>query len=39
MVGIADRDDAVVPGKIAFEGRSADKLNNNDLIKMSYLEP
>jgi hypothetical protein len=26
MVGIADHDDPVVPGKIAFEGRSADKL-------------
>jgi hypothetical protein len=26
-----------VHGQIAFEGRSADGLNNNDLIKRFYL--
>jgi branched-chain amino acid transport system ATP-binding protein len=37
MVGVADRGDVIVPGKIAFAGRSADELNNEDLIKMSHL--
>ena len=30
---IADRGYVIVHGQIAFEGRSADELNNNDLIK------
>jgi branched-chain amino acid transport system ATP-binding protein len=34
---IADRGYVIVHGKIAFEGRSADELNNNDLIKKFYL--
>ena len=36
-VRIADRGYVIVHGKIAFEGRSADELNNNDLIKKFYL--
>jgi hypothetical protein len=39
MADVADRSDVIVPGKIAFEDRSAVELNNNDLIKMSYLVP
>jgi branched-chain amino acid transport system ATP-binding protein len=39
MAGVADRGYVVVPGKIAFEDRSAVELNNNDLITMSYLAP
>jgi|HubBroStandDraft_2_1064218.scaffolds.fasta_scaffold41816_2 hypothetical protein len=38
MVGVADRGDVIVPGKIAFESRSADELNNDASITMSYLE-
>ena len=34
---IADRGYVIVHGKIAFEGRSADDLNNNDLIRQFYL--
>ena len=34
---IADRGYVIVHGKIAFEGNSADALNNNDLIKKFYL--
>ena len=34
---IADRGYVIVHGKIAFEGRSADELNNNDLIRQFYL--
>jgi branched-chain amino acid transport system ATP-binding protein len=34
---IADRGYVIVHGQIAFEGRSADELNNNDLIKRFYL--
>ena len=34
---IADRGDVIVHGKIAFEGRSADELNNNDLIRKFYM--
>ena len=34
---IADRGYVIVHGKIAFEGRTADELNNNDLIKKFYL--
>jgi branched-chain amino acid transport system ATP-binding protein len=37
-IRIADRGYVIVHGKIAFEGRSADELNNNDLIKKFYLE-
>jgi branched-chain amino acid transport system ATP-binding protein len=36
-VRIADRGYVIVHGKIAFEGRSAEALNNNDLIKRFYL--
>ena len=34
---IADRGYVIVHGKIEFEGRSADELNNNDLIRKFYL--
>jgi branched-chain amino acid transport system ATP-binding protein len=34
---IADRGYLIVHGKIAFEGRSADELNNNNLIRQFYL--
>jgi len=27
----------IVHGKIAFEGKSAEELNNNDLIRKFYL--
>jgi branched-chain amino acid transport system ATP-binding protein len=36
-IRIADRGYDIVHGKIAFEGRSMDELNNNDLIKKFYL--
>jgi branched-chain amino acid transport system ATP-binding protein len=36
-IRIADRGYVIVHGKIAFEGRSADELNNNDLIRQFYL--
>jgi branched-chain amino acid transport system ATP-binding protein len=36
-VRIADRGYVIVHGKIAFEGRSAAELNNNDLIRKFYL--
>jgi len=36
-VRIADRGYVIVHGKIAFEGQSAQALNNNDLIKRFYL--
>ncbi|HZC55937.1 MAG TPA: ABC transporter ATP-binding protein [Xanthobacteraceae bacterium] len=36
-IRIADRGYVIVHGKIAFEGRSVDELNNNDLIKKFYL--
>ncbi len=36
-VRIADRGYVIVHGKIAFEGKSADELNNNDLIRKFYL--
>ena len=36
-IRIADRGYVIVHGKIAFEGRSADELNNNDLNKKFYL--
>jgi branched-chain amino acid transport system ATP-binding protein len=34
---IADRGYVIVHGRIAFEGRSADELNDNELIKKFYL--
>jgi branched-chain amino acid transport system ATP-binding protein len=34
---IADRGYVIVHGRIAFEGRSADELNNNDQIRRFYL--
>jgi branched-chain amino acid transport system ATP-binding protein len=34
---IADCGYVIVHGKIAFEGKSADELNNNDLIRKFYL--
>ena len=36
-VRIADRGYVIVHGKIAFEGRSAAELNDNDLIRKFYL--
>jgi branched-chain amino acid transport system ATP-binding protein len=36
-IRIANRGYVIVHGKIAFEGRSMDELNNNDLIKKFYL--
>jgi branched-chain amino acid transport system ATP-binding protein len=36
-IRIADRGYVIVHGKIEFEGRSADELNNNDLIRKFYL--
>jgi branched-chain amino acid transport system ATP-binding protein len=34
---IADRGYVIVHGRIAFEGRTAEELNNNELIKKFYL--
>ena len=34
---IADRGYVIVHGRIAFEGRSAEELNNNELIRTFYL--
>jgi branched-chain amino acid transport system ATP-binding protein len=36
-IRIADSGYVIVHGKIAFEGKSADELNNNDLIRKFYL--
>jgi branched-chain amino acid transport system ATP-binding protein len=36
-IRIADRGYVIVHGQIAFEGRSADELNNNELIREFYL--
>jgi len=36
-IRIADRGYVIVHGRIAFEGKSADDLNNNDLIRKFYL--
>jgi branched-chain amino acid transport system ATP-binding protein len=36
-IRIADRGYVIVHGRIAFEGRSAAELNNNDLIRKFYL--
>jgi len=36
-IRIADRGYVIVHGKIAFEGRSTQELNNNELIRKFYL--
>jgi branched-chain amino acid transport system ATP-binding protein len=36
-VRIADRGYVIVHGQIAFEGKSADELNNNELVRKFYL--
>jgi len=36
-VRIADRGYVIVHGRIAFAGRSADELNNNELVRKFYL--
>ena len=36
-VRIADRGYVIVHGKIAFEGRSAAELNDNELVRKFYL--
>jgi branched-chain amino acid transport system ATP-binding protein len=36
-IRIADRGYVMVHGRIAFEGRSADELNNNELIRKYYF--
>jgi branched-chain amino acid transport system ATP-binding protein len=36
-IRIADRGYVIVHGKIAFAGKSADELNNNELIRKFYL--
>jgi branched-chain amino acid transport system ATP-binding protein len=36
-IRIADRGYVIVHGSIAFEGKSTDELNNNDLIRKFYL--
>ncbi len=36
-VRIADRGYVIVHGKIAFEGKSTDELNNNELVRKFYL--
>jgi branched-chain amino acid transport system ATP-binding protein len=36
-IKIADRGYVIVHGRIAFEGRSAEELNNNELIRKFYL--
>ena len=36
-IRIADRGYVIVHGKIAFEGRSANELNNNDLVRRLYM--
>jgi branched-chain amino acid transport system ATP-binding protein len=36
-IRIADRGYVIVHGKIAFEGGSADELNNNELVRKFYL--
>ena len=36
-VRIADRGYVIVHGKIAFEGESAEELNNNELVRKFYL--
>jgi branched-chain amino acid transport system ATP-binding protein len=36
-IRIADRGYVIVHGKIAFEGRTAEELNNNDLVRKLYM--
>ena len=36
-IKIADRGYIIVNGEIVFEGRNADELKNNELIKQYYL--
>ena len=36
-VRIADRGYVIVHGQMAFEGRSTDELNNNELVRKFYL--
>jgi branched-chain amino acid transport system ATP-binding protein len=36
-IRIADRGYVIVHGRIEFEGRSAEELNNNELIRQFYL--
>jgi branched-chain amino acid transport system ATP-binding protein len=36
-IRIADRGYVIVHGRIAFEGKSADELNNNDLVRRLYM--
>ena len=36
-IRIADRGYVIVHGRIAFEGSSAEELNNNDLVRQFYL--
>jgi branched-chain amino acid transport system ATP-binding protein len=36
-IRIADRGYVIVHGKIEFEGRSAEELNNNDLVRKLYM--
>ena len=36
-VRIADRGYVIVHGEIAFEGQSAEALNNNELVRKFYL--
>ena len=36
-IRIADRGYVIVHGQIAFEGRSAEELNNNELIRQFYM--
>ena len=36
-VRIADRGYVIVHGRIAFEGGSAEELNNNELVRKFYL--
>ena len=36
-IRISDRGYVIVHGRIAFEGKSADELNNNELIRKFYL--
>jgi branched-chain amino acid transport system ATP-binding protein len=36
-IRIADRGYVIVHGRIEFEGRSADELNDNEMIRQFYL--
>ena len=36
-IRIADRGYVIVHGRIAFEGKSSDELNNNELIRKFYM--